>query len=102
MLSVTAQLLYFHMGMIADDDGFADCYSLVRSIEITGSEFDELTKNGYIIPVPGRPYVCYICDWLESNNIRKERYRESIYHDLIPELQKKKMDTERNRIVQFG
>ena len=86
MLSVTAQLLYFHMGMVADDDGFADCYSIVRSIDVRGNEFNELVTHGFIKLVPDRPYVCYICDWLENNNIRADRYRESIYHDLLPEM----------------
>lgn len=82
-LSLLAQLLYFHIGMNADDDGFCECRILGVGLGCTDAEFCELMDAGFIIKVPGRKTLYYDLHWLENNKIRSDRYTPSRYHDLI-------------------
>ena len=74
----SAQSLYFHLGMRADDDGFVS--SPRRVMKITGAAGDDmrlLIEKGYIIPFESG--VCVITDWKQNNYIRSDRYTESVY-----------------------
>ena len=82
-LSLLAQLLYFHIGMNADDDGFCECRILGVGLGCTDAEFCELMDAGFIIKVPGRKTLYYDLHWLENNKIRSDRYTPSRYHGLI-------------------
>lgn len=49
-LPVSAQCLYFHLGMHGDDDGFVSCpKGIARSVRCGESDIDELEKAGFII-----------------------------------------------------
>lgn len=77
-MSATARLLYFQLGMKADDDGFVA--SPVTECRIIGAAPDDLKMlavKGYIIPFDSG--VVVITDWLVSNQIRGQRYKPTRY-----------------------
>ena len=50
-LSKGAKLLYFLLGVAADDEGFIlNCKAIMRVHEIDKSELDELIEKGFVIP----------------------------------------------------
>lgn len=50
-LPISAQCLYFHLGMRADDDGFISSpKQIVKMITCTQGDMKILAENGYIIP----------------------------------------------------
>lgn len=72
----SAQALYFHLGMRADDDGFVS--SPRKIMKMTGGAGDDLKlliAKGYIIPFESG--VCVITDWKQNNLIKSDRYRET-------------------------
>lgn len=77
-LPVSTQLLYFHFGLRADDDGFVS--SPKRILRTVGCAKDDLrlliTKN-FVIPFESG--VVVIADWEINNFIRTDRYHETIY-----------------------
>ena len=80
-----AQALYFQMGMNADDDGFVSSpRSLLRLLEADKSELELLIDQGYILRYPDG--VCLIADWLTNNQIRKDRYNETLFYEKMADL----------------
>lgn len=72
-LPKSPQLLYFHLGMHADDDGFVKSpKGIARSINCSETDLEILADNGYIISFPSG--VVVITDWKENNSIRADRY----------------------------
>lgn len=70
----SAQLLYVHLSLNADDDGFLCNYKgIMRLIGCTKSDFDALLENGYVIKFESG--VIVISHWKINNNIRKDRYK---------------------------
>ena len=88
-MSPSAQTLYIHLVMNADDDGFVDMWkSLLRYLSIKKTHVDTLEREGYIIIF--NDGVMLITDWLLHNKIRPDRYKAGLYkdrldHDLILE-----------------
>lgn len=84
-LPLTAQALYFHLGMQGDDDGFV---SNPRSImRITGCSEQDLTvlvESGYIITF--RSGVIVISDWKVNNYLRGDRHKPTIFQDEFSQL----------------
>lgn len=75
-----SQLLYFQLGMEADDDGFLDCQRRVRlSIGATEEDLLLLVQKGYIIQFDN---VLCITHWRMSNRVRGDRRKETVYRDL--------------------
>ena len=75
-MPATTQLLYFHLGMEADDDGFiSNPKSLVRFFGGSQDDFKLLITKGYIIPFDSG--VIVIRHWKQSNTIRSDRYKPS-------------------------
>lgn len=75
---VSAQALYFHLGMHGDDDGFvASPKKIARSIGCNDSDMQILAENGFIIPFDSG--VVVITDWKINNTIKPDRYSETIY-----------------------
>ena len=84
-MPISARLLYYDLGMRADDDGFV---SPKRVMRITGSADDDLkvllTKK-YILAFENR--VLIIRDWKVNNFIRADRYTPTIYQEYLRKLQ---------------
>lgn len=69
----SAQNLYFHLSMRADDDGFVD--SPQRICRMVGSSNDDyrlLIAKSFIIPFESG--ICVIKDWRINNYLRSDRY----------------------------
>lgn len=70
----TAQLLYFHLGMRADDDGFINNPKrIMRDVRCGPQDMQALIGNGYIIPFDTG--VIVISHWRIHNYLRADRYK---------------------------
>ncbi len=82
-MPASARLLYYDLGMCADDDGFADAFRVLKSTGSRVKNLEILEDNGFI-RILSDSKVVYINDWNVNNQIRKDRYRPSIYRGLLP------------------
>ena len=82
-LSVGARLLYYDLGMRADDDGAVEAFAVMRTCGVGENALQELIDGGFLVLL-NDDQVCYITHWHENNTIRKDRYRRGLYYDLIP------------------
>ena len=82
-LSVDARLLYFDLGMRADDDGAVEAFAVMRTCGVGENALQEPIDGGFLVLL-NDDQVCYITHWHENNTIRKDRYRRGLYYDLIP------------------
>lgn len=74
----TAQALYLHLCMAADDDGFINNpRSVVRGMGCHNSHLEELIEKRFLIELPSG-IVC-IKHWRINNYIQKDRYKETVY-----------------------
>lgn len=76
----STQLLYFHLSMRADDDGFINKPKAIMSF--TGCKDDDLrilTAKKFIIPFPTG--IIVIKHWKAHNYIKPDRYVETKYKD---------------------
>lgn len=86
-LSINAQLLYFHLAIRADDDGFISSpKKIVRMINLKEEDFNTLIDKGLIIKFESG--VCVVKHWLVHNCIQKDRYCETLYLNEFQKLVK--------------
>lgn len=79
-MALTAQTLYFHLGMNADDDGFVgNPKSIKRMIGASDDDLKALVEKDYVIVFDDG--VVAIKDWLVSNYVKKDRYNGTIYSE---------------------
>ena len=72
-LPLDVQLLYFHLGMQADDEGFLNSTKkIVRMLGVEPDALKILCDTGFLIPFPSG--VVAIRHWHVNNKIRKDRY----------------------------
>lgn len=87
-MPISAQALYFHLGMRADDDGFLNNARMIK--RMVGASDDDLrlliAKKFLIVMEDG---VIVIKHWKLNNYIPKDRYKPSVYHGVYMELQQK-------------
>lgn len=77
-LSIEAQLLYFQIGMYADDDGLTKAYrTLMKLIKASNEDLKSLIDNGFIYKFDSD--VIAIKHWRINNTIRNDRYRPTIF-----------------------
>lgn len=103
----SSRLLYFDLGMRADDDGVVEAFNVLRMTGATEDDLKVLVSKGYI-KVLNEDLVSYITDWREHNYIRADRKIDSMYKNLllqmIPEIDllenKKKFDNQMTDICQ--
>lgn len=77
-MPVSAQLLYFHLGMCADDDGFVNNPKQIqRGVGCNIDDLKILQAKGFIISFDSG--VIVITHWNINNQIRKDRYRETSF-----------------------
>lgn len=77
-LPLSAQALYFHLSMNADDEGFINNSKRIRNI--CGASEDDLQKlilNGLLIRFDSG--ICVITHWKINNKLRKDRCRATNY-----------------------
>ena len=79
-LPFSAQTLYLHMSLNADDDGFLDNVRGIMMISRTKAEdLSRLMKEGYVLQVSERIYV--LRHWKMNNWIQSDRYKETIHRE---------------------
>lgn len=83
-MPATSRLLYYDLGMDADDDGCVEAFSVMRKTGANDDDLRVLVSKGFV-KILNEDLVSYILDWRVNNQIRKDRYHESIYKDLIEE-----------------
>lgn len=82
-LPVKSRLLYYDLGMDADDDGAVDVLSVLRKTGATDKDLEPLVDGGFVAYLLREPPVVYISDWKRNNLIRKDRYTEGLYRSLV-------------------
>jgi hypothetical protein len=76
-LPVSAQNLYFHLALNADDDGFITNARRIQAlIGAESKDLDALKSSGFIIVFDAGVYA--ITHWHVMNEIRKDRYKPTI------------------------
>ena len=76
----TTQLLYFHLSMRADDDGFINNpRSIMRNARCTEDDLKVLVSKKFIIPFENG--IVVIKHWKIHNYIAKDRYKETKYKE---------------------
>lgn len=89
-MSVTARLLYYDLGMRADDDGFVNSpKKIMRMIGASEDDLRMLSARKFIIPFDNG--VVVIKHWRMNNYLRKDRYNETNYSEL-----KEMLETDEN------
>ena len=84
-LSVEARLLYYELGLRADDEGFvASPKMIMRTVGCEPSALDELIKNGYVIKFENG--VIVITHWKMNNQIQSDRFHSTIYQNELSKL----------------
>ena len=72
-----AQLLYFHLVLRADDDGFLTPKKIMRAVGAKPSSLKELVRCGFVYEFDSG--VICIRHWLAHNAVRKDCYTPSVY-----------------------
>ncbi len=76
----TTQLLYFHLSMRADDDGFINNpKSIMRNVRCNEDDMKVLIGKKFIIPFENG--IVVIKHWKIHNYIAKDRYKETKYKE---------------------
>lgn len=81
----TSRLLYYDLGMQADDDGIVEAFSVMRTTGATEDDLQVLASKGFV-RVLNDDLVTYISDWNRNNYIQKDRYHPSIYKGILVKL----------------
>jgi hypothetical protein len=90
-MSPTAQLLYFHLVMRADDEGFVgNPKKIMREVGIQGDDFKVLAAKRFLLVFESG--VVVIKHWLIHNTIRMDRFNETSYQD-----EKNLLDVKQNK-----
>lgn len=77
-MPATTQLLYFHLGMRADDDGFVGSpRAVMRMIGASNDDLKLLCAKNYTIPF--KSGVVLVSHWKINNYIQRDRYHETVY-----------------------
>lgn len=86
-LTPMQQLLYFHMGMKTDDDGFVSgAKRIARIIGADDSDFAALVENGFLIEFPESKVFC-IVHFKLNNNLQNDRYHSTNYQQEYNQLE---------------
>ena len=84
-MPISAQALYFHLGMQADDDGIVESFKVLRMIGANEDDLRVLVGKGFAI-ILNEDLVTYLPDWTEHNHIRADRRSESPYRELLLQI----------------
>lgn len=87
-MPVTARLLYYDLGMEADDDGVVEAFRVMRTTGATEDDLKILCARGFV-RVLNDELVTLINDWKANNTIKNDRYHPSIYADLIAQTDRR-------------
>ena len=80
----SSRLLYYDLGIAADDDGICEWYSVLKLTGATEQDLAVLQANNLVKVYDDN--VLIIRDWLINNEIRKDRYTPTHYQQLFGQL----------------
>lgn len=84
-MPISAQCLYFHLGMRADDDGFISSpKQIIKMTTATTGDLKVLVESGYIIPFESG--IVVIRHWRQNNYLRRDRYTASKHTEELAQL----------------
>jgi hypothetical protein len=75
----SAQLLYFHLGMYADDDGFVSPRKTMRMVGSAEDDLKMLILKRFVLPFESG--VIVVKHWRINNMVRKDYYQETLYSE---------------------
>lgn len=78
-MPASARLLYYDLGMEADDDGFVEAFTVIRKTASGEEDLKTLEGSGFVIICDPDLLVSWIPHWTVNNSIRGDRYHESKY-----------------------
>lgn len=79
-MPVSARLLYYDLGMRADDDGFVNSpKKVMRMIGATKDDLSILVMRNFVIPFESG--VLVITHWKMHNYIQADRYKPTVYEE---------------------
>lgn len=78
----TSRLLYYDLGMEADDDGCVEAFTVMRKTGAAEDDLRVLVSKGFV-KILNDDLVSVIMDWKINNYIQKDRYHPSIYAQLL-------------------
>ena len=81
----SSRLLYYDLGMAADDDGVAEAFTVMRTTGAVEDDLRVLVSKGFVT-ILNDDLVTYINDWQKNNLIKKDRYHPSIYAQLLVQM----------------
>lgn len=81
----TSRLLYYDLGVAADDDGVVEAFTVIRTTGAAEDDLRVLASRGFI-QVLNEDLVTYITDWKKNNLIRPDRYHPSVYAELLVKI----------------
>ena len=80
-----AQLLYIHLSMEADDDGFVtNTRMAIFNSHASVDDLSILVAKNYVIPMEDKLYL--IKHWRQNNYIRNDRYTKSDFSDRLAQF----------------
>lgn len=85
MMPVSSRLLYYDLGMAADDDGIVEAFTVMRLSGAAEDDLRVLHSRGFIT-ILTEEFIAYINDWRVNNQVRPDRYHQSIHKDLLVKL----------------
>ena len=80
----SAQNLYFHLGIEADDDGFVSPKVVMRMLGSPDDDLKLLIAKKFVIPFEDG--VLVIVHWKVHNEIRQDRYKPTLYQEKIKQI----------------
>lgn len=98
----TARLLYYDLGMHADDSGVVEAFTVMRMTGASEDDLKLLAAKGFIV-ILNTDLVTYIWDWKANNMIRSDRRQPSIYEELLAQYKNGEMIVSRlfERVTTF-
>ena len=79
-MPVAAQMLYVHLELFADDDGFvATPLQVARMMGIPKRFYQILVDQAFVIHFDSG--VCVLCHWHQQNQIQPSRHKATIYEE---------------------
>lgn len=84
-MPVSSRELYWQLGIEADDDGIVESFNVMRMTGASEDDLRVLVSKGFV-QVLNEDLVAYITDWNENNKLRADRKVDSIYKDLLIQI----------------
>ena len=95
-MPLSAQALYFHLNMGADDEGFIDrARTIQRTIRASDDDMKILIAKGFLIPFESG--VVVIRHWRIHNYIQSDRFQTTIYQD-----EKSNLEYDQSKVANFN